>query len=105
MSFPGGGFEDIFGASPGPSGSGTTSRRAFEKREEKGIPWEAKVIDGKYYIPLSQVAELLAQNDVLPKVRAGIERRVKDGPPVSTKSSASERMDDINRGYRRGPND
>lgn len=54
---------------------------AFAKREEKGQPWRAKVIDDEYYIPLSQVADLLRENDVLPKVRAGIERRVKDGPP------------------------
>lgn len=73
----GGGFEDLFGAFPGSSGP----RPAFTKKEEKGIPWEAKVIDGKYYVPLSQVGELLAQNEVLPKVRAGIERRVEAGPP------------------------
>lgn len=78
----GGDFGDIlggvFGGSPGPSGSRPS---AFGKREEKGIPWEAKVIDGKYYIPLSQVYDLLLANDVLPKVRAGIQRRVKAGPP------------------------
>ncbi len=74
---PGGGFEDLFGAFPGSSGP----RPSVAKKEEKGVPWEAKVIDGKYYIPLSQVAELLKANDVLPKVRAGIERRVEKGPP------------------------
>lgn len=72
MTFPGGGgFENLFGTSPGPLGP---------KKEEKGVPWEAKVIDGKYYIPLSQVADLLKANGVLPKVRAGIERRVEAGP-------------------------
>lgn len=77
MTFPGGGgFENLFGASPGPSGSKA-------KKEEKGVPWEAKIIDGKYYIPLSQVADLLKANGVLPKVRAGIERRVENGPPKS----------------------
>jgi hypothetical protein len=55
-------------------------RAASAKKEEKGVAWEAKVIDGKYYIPLSQVAELLKLNGVLPKVRAGIERRVEMGP-------------------------
>mgnify|MGYP000085361177 CR=1 FL=1 len=79
---PGGDFEDImssfFGGSPGPSGS---SRRAFAPKEEKGVPWEAKVIDGKYYIPLSQVADLLEANGVLPKVTAGIKHRVETGPP------------------------
>lgn len=102
MTFPGGGgFDDLFGAFPGSSGP------KVAKKDEKGIPWEAKVIDGKYYIPLSQVADLLKANGVLPKVRAGIERRVEKGPdtPQAKKSSASERMDDINSGYRRGPND
>lgn len=73
----GGAFGDdfmssFFGGAPGPSGS---------KREEKGLPWEAKVIDGAFYVPLKQVGELLKQNNVLPKVRAGIERRVEAGPP------------------------
>jgi hypothetical protein len=84
MTFPGGGgpFGDPLrgffdGASSGPSGR----TPAFSKKEEKGVPWEAKVIDGKYYIPLSQVADLLEANDVLPKVTAGIRRRVEKGPP------------------------
>lgn len=46
-------------------------------KPEKGVPWEAKVIDGQYYVPLRQVAELLAANDVLPAVRKGIDARVK----------------------------
>lgn len=76
MSFMGGGpFEgplgDLFGGAARPSG---------HKKEEKGVPWEAKVIDGKYYIPLSQVADLLEANGVLPKVTEGIKRRVKEGP-------------------------
>lgn len=77
MTFPpGGGFEDLFGAFPGSSGP----KPSVAKKVEKGVPWEAKVIDGKYYVPLSQVAELLKENGVLPKVRAGIERRVEKGP-------------------------
>lgn len=76
---PGGSSDDVirnlFGGSSGPSGS--------IKREEKGIPWEAKVIDGQYYVPLRQVGELLRQNGVLPKVRKGIERRVENGPDKS----------------------
>jgi hypothetical protein len=77
MSFmPGGGFEDLFGAFPGSSGP----KSFIKPKEEKGVPWEAKVIDGQYYIPLRQVAELLKVNNVLPKVRAGIERRVEKGP-------------------------
>jgi hypothetical protein len=84
MTFPGGGgpfdgpLGDLFGgARPRPSGQ-------IRKPEEKGLPWEAKVIDGEYYIPLRQVAELLKQNNVLPKVRAGIERRVEVGPKDKT---------------------
>jgi hypothetical protein len=77
MAFPpGGGFEDLFGAFPGSSGP----KSSVAKKEEKGVPWEAKVIDGQYYIPLSQVADLLEANDVLPKVTAGIRRRVEKGP-------------------------
>lgn len=76
MSFMGGGpfdgpLGDLFGGASRPSGP---------KKEEKGVPWEAKVIDGKYYIPLSQVADLLEANGVLPKVTEGIRRRVEAGP-------------------------
>lgn len=66
---------DIFGGRSAPRTTTPPSR------DEKGVPWEAKVIDGKYYIPLSQVAELLDSNKVLPKVSAGIKRRVENGPP------------------------
>jgi hypothetical protein len=52
-------------------------RGAKKKQPEKGIPWNAKEIDGRYYVPLEQVAELLKQNDVLPAVRRGIENRNK----------------------------
>lgn len=79
MSMPGGGpfdgpLGDIFG------GARPRSAERIRKPEEKGLPWEAKVINGEYYIPLRQVAELLKQNNVLPKVREGIERRVEKGP-------------------------
>lgn len=47
-----------------------------QKKPEKGLPWEAKLIDDKYYVPLSQVVELLKQNDVLPAVRRGLENRI-----------------------------
>lgn len=47
-----------------------------KKKPEKGVAWEAKIIDGKYYVPLSQVADLLASNDVLPAVKKGIDARV-----------------------------
>jgi hypothetical protein len=67
--------DDIFG---GPFGDiGDIARRAQNKKKpEKGLPWEAKIIDGVYYIPLSQVSDLLRENDVLPAVRRGIENRV-----------------------------
>lgn len=68
-------FEDFLGG----FGSRTSTRPSTPpKRPEKGVPWEAKVIDGAYYVPLSQVAELLASNDILPAVRKGIERRVSE---------------------------
>jgi hypothetical protein len=91
MTFPGGGgpfdgpLGDLFGAASGSSEHKAkllkdSFEEAMAKKEEKGVPWEAKVIDGQYYIPLRQVAELLKVNNVLPKVRAGIERRVEKGP-------------------------
>lgn len=43
---------------------------------EKGLPWTAKKIDGKLYVPLEQVIELLQQNNVLPAVRRGLEKHV-----------------------------
>lgn len=44
---------------------------------EKGVPWEAKEIDGKIYLPAEQVVEVLKINDVLPKTRAALERHLK----------------------------
>lgn len=57
---------------------GFTSPPAFPKEpvEEKGLIWEAKEFNGKLYLPIGQVIELLKQNNVLPKVRAGLERHV-----------------------------
>lgn len=60
-------FDDLFDGESG--GLGIPS-------EEKGLPWRAKKIDGKLYLPLEQVVELLKQNDVLPKVRAGLEKHL-----------------------------
>lgn len=71
-SSPFDGFDNLFG----PNGLLGASRPGAKKKAEKGVPWEAKIIDGKYYIPLSQVADLLKENDVLPAVRKGIENRV-----------------------------
>jgi hypothetical protein len=59
-------FEDMFRgpATPAP------------KKPEKGVAWEAKEIDGKLYVPLAQIIELLQVNDVLPAVRKGLERHL-----------------------------
>lgn len=56
-------------------GQGPLSQPA-PKKKEKGVPWSAKIIKGKYYVPLEQVVELLKQNEVLPAVRRGIEDRI-----------------------------
>lgn len=49
---------------------------APKPKPEKGIPWAAKNIDGKIYVPLEQVVELLRSNDVLPAVRKGLEKHL-----------------------------
>lgn len=82
MTYPGGG--GLFDGPLGDLFGGAASRPSGPKKEEKGVPWEAKVIDGKFYIPLSQVADLLEANGVLPKVREGIRRRVEKGPPSAS---------------------
>lgn len=46
------------------------------KKEEKGLPWAAKKFDGKLYLPLEQVVELLKINDALPAVRRGLEKHL-----------------------------
>jgi hypothetical protein len=77
MTYPGAG-----GPFDGPLGDlfGGASRPSGPKKEEKGVPWHAKVIDGQFYVPLTDVAELLKQNGVLPKVLVGINRRIEKGP-------------------------
>lgn len=62
-------FDKVFGTGARPPTPGP-------KKKEKGVPWEAKIINGVYYIPLSQVADLLRTNNVLPAVRRGVENRV-----------------------------
>jgi hypothetical protein len=86
---------DILGDLFGDSARAQAGGRLPARKEEKGIPWEAKIIDGAYYVPLEQVAELLKQNDVLPKVRAGIERRVEKGPPETAKKFGNETAKDM----------
>lgn len=73
-------FGDLFGSPQGfpYSQPPRPSRPAPKKKVEKGPDggWHAKVIDGQYYVPLAEVANLLRANDVLPAVRKGIDRRV-----------------------------
>lgn len=64
-------FDQFFG-----SGGFPYTSPPAKKKAEKGVPWEAKIIDGQYYVPLSQVADLLRENNVLPAVRKGIDKRV-----------------------------
>ena len=71
-------YDDAFGSLFG--GSGIRRPGPLPERDEKGVAWEAKVIDGKFYVPLKQVGDLLDANKVLPKVSAGIKRRVENGP-------------------------
>lgn len=67
------GFGDLLG---GAKGAQKDAQKPAPKKAEKGLPWAAKTIDGEYYVPLSQVVELLEQNDVLPAVRKGLQARV-----------------------------
>lgn len=85
-------FDDLFSGMKNPAKPGTyahlqeelrrTKKKAEgmsstpkEKKPEKSLPWNAKVLDGKYYVPLEQVAELLEINGVLPGVAKGLRRR------------------------------
>lgn len=67
-------FDDIFGK--GPFGDGRVPRQPSPKKVEKGLPWHAKKIDGRLYLPLEQVIELLKINSVLPGVRKGLEKHL-----------------------------
>ncbi len=70
-------IDDIFGGMfGGTPGFPRTPATPTPPKTEKGVPWEAKEIDGQYYIPLRQVSELLDTNGVLPKVSKGIKARV-----------------------------
>lgn len=63
-------FGDLFGGRPYPGAEPS------KKTPEKAPIWEAKEIDGKLYVSLEQVAELLSMNDVLPDVLRGLKRRL-----------------------------
>ena len=73
-SNPGDMFGDLFG--PNSPFNQTPAKKKPEKGPDGG--WHAKIIDGQYYVPLAEVAQLLKANDVLPAVRKGIEKRVED---------------------------
>lgn len=47
------------------------------KKPEKAPIWEAKQFEGRRYVSLEQVIELLEMNDVLPAVQEGLRRRIK----------------------------
>lgn len=80
------GPNDMFGDLFGPNSPFSPTRPPAKKKPEKGLPWQAKIIDDKYYVPLEQVAELLKENDVLPAVRKGIEKRV-EAQKLATEST------------------
>lgn len=46
-------------------------------KEEKGVAWEAKVIDHKLYLPAEQVLQLLESNAVLPKMQARLDAHIR----------------------------
>lgn len=69
-------FDHLF-SPDSPFARGFNKAKADAKNKpEKGLPWAAKEIGGKLYVPLEQVIELLQQNDVLPAVRRGLERHI-----------------------------
>lgn len=68
---PFGDFDDLF-----KTNFDGSRKKPEPKKEEKGVVWQAKSIDGVYYVSLKQVLELLEINDVLPAVRRGLERRL-----------------------------
>lgn len=94
MAGPNGDLGDILGGLFGDAGRAQAGGRVPPQKEEKGVAWEAKIIDGAYYVPLSQVADLLDSNSVLPKVSTGIKRRVEKGPPGFSKKAGSEKTND-----------
>lgn len=93
-SNPGDMFDNFFGQNS-PFGPGY---RPSAKKPEKGVPWQAKIIDGKYYVPLEQVAELLKENDVLPAVRKGIENRVEMQREAAKTDFKPMRFDEVETG-------
>ena len=77
---PGDMFGDLFGAggpfgTPNPFGSRPTpgpKKKPAEKGPNGG--WTAKIIDGEHYVPMSQVADMLENNNILP----GMKKRLRD---------------------------
>lgn len=68
-------FDEIMGKFFGSDGP-KIPRNPPPTRPEKGMAWEAKLIDGVLYVPLSQVEELLAANSTLPKMQERIRSNV-----------------------------
>lgn len=54
-----------------------SSGLATPVKEEKGVAWEAKLIDDKLYLPIEQVLELLESNSVLPKMQARLDAHIR----------------------------
>ena len=50
--------------------------RPTKPNTEKGVAWSAKLINGQLYVPIEQVAELLANNNILPKMQERIKANV-----------------------------
>jgi len=69
-------FENLGGLFDNNFGAKVPRTPTPKKSPEKGLPWAAKTIDGKLYLPLEQVVELLRRNNVLPAVRRGLEKHL-----------------------------
>lgn len=71
---PGDMFGDLFGNNPFAPGYRPPAPQ--KKQPEKGPNggWRAKVIDGEHYVPMSQVADMLENNNILP----GMKKRLRD---------------------------
>lgn len=75
---PGSNPENIFDQFFGPGKPGS---KKVSPKEEKGPIWHAKEINGVKYVPIEEVHQLLEMNDVLPKVRRGLEKHFKKETP------------------------
>lgn len=60
-------MDDIMGSFFGPQSS--------MPKEEMGVAWHAKEIDGKLYVSLEEVLQLLENNNILPKMQTRLRAR------------------------------